>query len=95
MKIAVEYNGSHYYWVDTVVMHDEYDYTCAILVSSDGKALPTDIDKITIVDDAYNLEKVTKNEIERLKSEQAQLQLEMELDAAIARIAKPVTVVEQ
>lgn len=94
MKITVEYNGSRYYWVDTITMHDEYDYAFAILISSNGSAIPMCIDKITVVDDTYNFEKETQKCIEKLKCKQSQLKLQMELDAAIARVVKPVTLVK-
>lgn len=94
MKIAVEYNGSHYYWVDTITIHDEYDYACAILVSSAGYVFPICVDKIT-VDDTYNFEKERQNSIERLKHEQAQLKLQMELDAALAQACRPVPVTDK
>lgn len=57
MKILVKYNNSYYYWVDTVVMHDEYDYTCAVLVSSSGIAFPICIKQIEVVDESYKYEK--------------------------------------
>ena len=94
MKITVEYNGSHYYWVDTITMHDEYDYACAILVSSTGNAFPICIDKVTVVDDTYNFEKEKQKCIERLKREQSQLRVQMELDAALARSFKRVAVIK-
>lgn len=94
MKIPVKYNDNFYYWVDTVVMHDEYDYTCAVLVSKTGNVFSIHTDKITVVDDTYDFEKEKQKCIERLRYEQAQLKLQMELDAMIARVARPVTVVE-
>lgn len=60
MKIIVKYNNTYYYWVDTLTMHDEYDYTCAILVSSKGIAFPVCLDKIEVVDDSYKLKKEQK-----------------------------------
>ena len=85
MRIIVKYNNSYYFWVDTVVMHDEYDYTCAILVSSNGNAFPVCIDKIEVVDDNYNYEKHKEREIDRLKWESAMLQQRAELDAELSR----------
>ena len=83
MKIIVKYNNSYYYWVDTVTMHDEYDYTCAILVSSKGVAFPICLDKIEVVDDSYNHEKQTQRKIKELKSETSMLKQQMELDEKI------------
>lgn len=62
MKIPVQYNNKYYYWVDTVVMHDEYDYACAILVSGSGSVFPICIDKIKVVADDYMCNRRTKNE---------------------------------
>lgn len=86
MKIFVKYNDSYYYWVDTVVMHDEYDYTCAILVSSSGIAFPVCIDKINVVDDNYNYKKNVQKRIDALKHEHFELNEQMRLDAELSRI---------
>ena len=86
MKILVKYNNSYYYWVDTVVMHDEYDYTCAVLVSSSGSAFPICIDKIEVVDDNYNYEKEKQKKIDELNWRNSMLQQQMELDKKLATI---------
>ena len=86
MKIPVEYNGSYYYWVDTIVMHDEYDYACAILVSSNGSAFPICIDKIKVVDDSYSYEKEAQKAINQLKYENSQLRSQMALDAQLGQL---------
>lgn len=86
MKIRVKYNNSYYYWVDTVVIHDEYDYTCAVLVSSSGRAFPICIDKIEVVDDDYNYEKECAKRIDLLKRENFQLNEQMRLDMAISKM---------
>ena len=86
MKIPVKYNNSYYYWVDTIVMRDEYDYTCAVLVSSSGKAFPICIDEIEVVDDSYNYEKQKQRRIDELKSKSSQLKLQMELDAKLKEL---------
>ena len=86
MKIPVQYNNSYYYWIDTVVMHDEYDYTCAILVSSNGSAFPIRIDKIKVVADDYDYEKNVQECIKQLKYENFQLNEQMRLDAAISEM---------
>lgn len=88
MKIPVKYNDSYYYWVDTVVMHDEYDYTCAVLVSGNGSAFPICIDKIKVVGDDYDYEKNVQKYIARLKQENFQLNEQMRLDAELSRIHK-------
>lgn len=83
MKIIVKYNNSYYYWVDTVTMHDEYDYACAILVSSKGVAFMICLDKIEVVDDSYNYEKQIQRQIDELKSKSSWLKLQMEIDAKL------------
>ena len=88
MKIIVKYNNSYYYWVDTVTMHDEYNYTCAILVSSKGVAFPICLDKIEVVDDSYNHEKQTQRKIDELKIKNSMLKLQMELDEKIQGVVK-------
>ena len=86
MKIIVKYNNSYYYWVDTVTMHDEYDYTCAILVSSKGAAFPICLDKIEVADDSYNYEKETQGRIKELKTEISMLDQQMQLDAKLQEL---------
>lgn len=86
MKILVKYNNSYYYWVDTVVMHDEYDYTCAVLVSSSGRAFPICIEQIEVVDDSYNYEKQKGKRIDELYWEKSMLQQQMEIDKKLAII---------
>lgn len=86
MKIPVKYNNSYYYWVDTVVMHDEYDYTCAVLVSNSGSVFTICIDKIEVVDDDYVYEKNVQKRIDTLKQENFRLQGQMQLDAKISQL---------
>ena len=86
MKILVKYNNSYYYWVDTVVMHDEYDYTCAVLVSSSGRAFSICIDKIEVIDDKYNYEKEKNNKIDELYWRNSMLQQQMEIDKKLSTI---------
>ena len=86
MKIPVKYNDSYYYWVDTVVMHDEYDYACAILVANDGSAFPICIDKIKVVGDDYDYEKNVQKRIATLKQKNFQLNEQMRLDAALGQL---------
>ena len=86
MKIIVKYNNCYYYWVDTVTMHDEYDYICAILVSSKGVAFPISLDKIEVVDDSYNYEKQKQRQIDELKSKSSWLKLQMALDAKLKEL---------
>ena len=88
MKILVKYNNSYYYWVDTITMHDEYDYSCAILVSSRGIAFPICLDKIEVVDDSYNYEKQRQRKIDELKCKISTLKLQMELDAKLNEVTK-------
>ena len=83
MKILVKYNNSNYYWVDTVTMQDEYTYTCAILVSSSGRAFPICIDKIEVVDDSYNYEKEKQKKIDELERLNSMLKRQMEIEAKI------------
>jgi hypothetical protein len=83
MKIIVKYNNSYYYWVDTVTMHDEYDYICAVLVSSKGAAFPVCLDKIEVVDDSYNYETQIRRQIDALEYESSQLKSQMELNAKL------------
>lgn len=89
MKIPVKYNDAYYYWVDTVVMHDERDYTCAILVSDNGSAFSICIDKIKVVADDYDYKKNVQKCIDKLKFENFELktrtQLEAELSKALRR----------
>ena len=50
-KIAVTYNDSLYAWVDTITKTDEYEYTCAVLVSlKTGKVFTIEISNIEVVD---------------------------------------------
>lgn len=86
MKIIVKYNNAYYYWVDTVTMHDEYDYACAILVSSKGVAFPICLDKIEVVDDNYNYETQLRRQIDALKYENSQLKSQMELNAKLKEL---------
>lgn len=86
MKIIVKYNNSYYYWVDTVTMHDEYDYTCAILVSSKGIAFPICLDKIEVVDDSYNYEKQTQRQINELKIKTSWQNIRMKYDAEMQKL---------
>ena len=86
MKIIVKYNNSYYYWVDTVTMHDEYNYTCAILVSSKGVAFPICLDKIEVVDDCYNHEKQIQIQIDELKSKSSFLKSQIVLDAKLKEL---------
>lgn len=79
MKIPVKYNDCYYYWVDSVVMHDEYDYVCAVLISKFGTAFAINMREITVVDDNYDYEKNIQKTIERLKIESFQLQEQMKL----------------
>lgn len=83
MKIIVKYNNSYYYWVDTVTMHDEYDYVCAILVSSKGVAFSVCLDKIEVTDDSYNYEKEMQGRIRELKTEISMLDQQMQLNAKL------------
>ena len=85
MKILVKYNDSYYYWVDTIVVRD---YTCAILVASNGSAVPICIDEIKIVDDDYNYEKNVQKRIDALKQKNFRLQERMQLDIKLNRIYK-------
>ena len=86
MKIPVKYNNAYYYWVNTVVIHEEYDYICAILVSGNGGVFPVCIDKIKVVDDGYDFEKNAQKRIDELKYENLQLNEQMRLDAAIGEM---------
>lgn len=86
MKIIVKYNNSYCYWVDTVTMHDEHDYVCAILVSSKGVAFPICLDKIEVVDDGYNYEKQIQRRIDELKSESSWLKAQMEVAAKLKEL---------
>lgn len=86
MKILVEYHKNFYYWVDTVVMHDEYEYPCAILISSSGIPFTISIASIKVVDDAYNCEKQRQKTIEKLRYDNYQLEQQMKLDAQIRRV---------
>ena len=88
MKILVKYNNSYYYWVDTVVMHDEYDYTCAVLVSNNGSVFTICIDKIEVVDDDYIYEKNVQKRIDTLKQENFRLQEQMKLAAKLSQLHK-------
>lgn len=88
MKILVKYNNSHYYWVDTVVMHDEYDYICAVLVSNNGGVFAICIDKIEVVGDDYAYEKNVQKRIDMLKQENFSLQEKMRLDAQLSQLHK-------
>ena len=90
MRIIVKYNNSYYFWVDTVVMHDEYDYTFAILISSNGSAFPVCIDKITVVDDDYNHKKYTEKEANRLDWENFMLQEQEKFDAEVSKHRNPI-----
>ena len=92
MKILVKYNNSYYYWVDTVVMHDEYDYTCAVLVSNNSSVFTICIDKIEVVDDDYAYEKNIQKRIDTLKQENFRLQEKMKLDARLSQLHKPAEV---
>ena len=83
MKIIVEYNGSQYYWVDTITMHDEQDYPCAILVSRDGTICIICTSAIKVIDDNYNYEKSVRKQIDTLKQETYQLQQQMLSDATL------------
>ena len=50
-KIEVLYENRMYYWVDTVVRHDEYEYTCAVLVNPrNGSVFQIDLSKIIVTD---------------------------------------------
>jgi hypothetical protein len=86
MKILVEYDKKFYYWVDTVVMHDEYEYPCAVLISSSGIPFTISMALIKVVDDTYNCEKQMQKMIEKLKYDSYQLQQQTELDAQINRL---------
>lgn len=86
MRILVKYNNSSYYWVDTITMHDEYDYACAILVSSKGVAFPICLDKIEVVDDNYHCEKQIQREIEGLKAEASDLKVQMALEKRLTEL---------
>lgn len=86
MKIPVQYNNLYYYWVDTVVMHDEYNYVCAILVSNNGSVFPICVDNIKVVGDDYDFEKNIQKRIFELEQENFQLNEQMRLDAEISRI---------
>ena len=86
MKILVKYNHSHYYWVDTVVIHDEYDCACAVLVSNSGSVFAINIDKIEVVDDDYSYEKNVQKRIDALKQENFRLQGQMQLDAKLSQL---------
>lgn len=88
MKILVKYNNSYYYWVDTVVMYDEYDYICAVLVTNSGMVFTICIDKIEVVDDDYAYEKNVQKRIDTLKQENFRLQRQMQLDAKISQLHK-------
>lgn len=85
MKIPVKYNDSYYYWVDTVVMHDERDYTCAVLVSDNGNAFPICIDRIKVVDDSYNYKKNVQKRIDELKLKDFELAERTRLEAALSK----------
>ena len=86
MKMLVKYNGHHYYWVDTITMHDEYDYACAILISDSGAAFPTCLDNIEVVDDRYNYAKESQRIIDELKWQSSMLKQQEEISAEISKI---------
>lgn len=86
MKIPVKHNDNYYYWVDTVVMHDEYDYACAVLISKSGIAFTINIAEIKVVSDDYDYEKNVQKTIERLKVENFQLQEQMRLDEKLGNL---------
>lgn len=88
MKIPVKYNDSYYYWVDTVVIRDEYDCACAILVSGNGSAFPICIDKIKVAGDDYDYEKNIQKRIDELKYKNFQLNEQMRLDAELSKLHK-------
>ena len=56
-KIAVILNGNRenvYFWVDSVTMHDEYDYVCAVLICpKNGTVFCRDISTIKVISNDY------------------------------------------
>lgn len=54
MNIEVYVNGIKCYWVDTVVMKDEIESVCAVLVNPiDGKVFVRDVNTIKVIDCLY------------------------------------------